>query len=1188
MAQKRWTLRILDAKAAHRAWSKRRVLVAIAAAAIAASVAAPAVAHAEKAASVPVNQPAIVRVDTPVAHSADAKLGDITFTRVDDDFTEGTKPMISMIEKREFQVTVDVDGVDAATLQQMIDNGQVKFSLAREKGAHDLANYPHQTLGGPLEDWKTVATEGAPSTKLFNNIDMKAVEKDGKTSLVLHFGNEILFGIDNPTGSIVLSGMYDYAGAYKLSCALDNGQVASTDVDFRVYDEYRTQVEVDEQLPQLAEKAAANGLYAKVETFGTSAQGREMKALFVAASEKDLEDYQALMKMAKEDPAAVQKKIKNGEIEYKVPIFYSNVHADEIVAVDGVMEFANDLVNCEPIDYTRLTGLTEEGRSELKTEMDADGTVWSDLIKDQVTGVGYIRGNGGNSNGVDYGETRSVGGLNDASADLSEEQFDLYYNRGTQRFDSKEILKHVFFVLIPSENVDARTTVCRTNGNGFDLNRDNTYQTQPETKAMTRLVAKWSPISLHEVHGYYQQYQIEPCSPTHDPNNEYDLFIDKALEQGEYFASVSVANNETLNSAQIPMRDYLKRQDDGSVAWDTPFDDMSTSYTPQYAMMHGTNAFTIEIPVATSDGVHALEYGFIGNAQFVVENKDDLFMNQLERWRRGVENIDSPEIRKYYVSQHDEKGAEADTFRPNDNENHNFFPEYYVIPTGAESQQDRAAAAESIQFLIDNDVKVSRLTKDTKVGDKTYEAGTVVVDMHQAKRNMANCALYPNLVINDWSAGSLYSEPVTNFSAFRGYDMDTVRTVGAFPKESLEQIGEAPKFETNVKGEGVVTVISNNGLDAVRAVNDLLEQGAKVGLITEGEHEGDYVVSTADFGLVEGKYVLNATQGNETPKASNIKNDLSVYVPKAYGNTQVSDADGNKGGMVGYNNRLNTNGNWDLFAMAKQMGFKLAGSPDEATVIAGSQYPADADEVAAKIKAGTPYVGYTADALQFVKDAGLAELDYAEEVGWMGFDALTTVEFPEDDIVTATYKAEGDYLMYGYGGNYFVKIPQGAKTLVRTTDDDFVEGFMCQEFIDKYKGQVQAISVVDGDTDMVLFANTLTNKAHQQDDYRYLTASIYSRALDGDFAEIPAPENPGTPAKPDTKPNPDTKPDTKPGADAKPDAKPGSDAKPGAKPGNGSTPQTGDATDSGAGMALAGAVTLALGGTLYYRRRQQN
>ena len=1168
MAQKRWTLRILDAKAAHRAWSKRRVMVAIAAAVIAASVVAPVAVRADEAATAPTT-PAIEQV-------VDAK-----------DVAQGTSIKISMTNKRSYRIPFAVENVDVETLQQMIDEGKVKFSLTRDKGLFDPAVYPNQTLGGPLEDWKTVATKDtrrgvdAPSVNLFKNIEMTAEEYDGKANVVLTFDNEMLFGVnglDNRARALVRSRMFDYVGTYQLTCDVD-GQTVSRDVDIRPYDEFNTQEEIDAKLPQLAEKANANGLYAKVEAFGTSAQGREMKALIIAADEKDLEDYQALKKMAMEDPAAVQEKIKNGELEYKVPVFYSNVHADEISAVDGVMEFANDVAEAKPFDYTRLTGLTDEGKAELKAEMDADGTVWSDLIKDKVTGVGYIRGNDGNGNGVDLGGSGSVSGLNDASADLTDEQFDQYYTQATQTFDSKEILKHVFFVLIPSENVDARSVNVRTNGNGFDLNRDNTYQTQPETKAMTKLISEWSPISLHEVHGYYQQYQIEPCSPTHDPNNEYDLFIDKAMEQGEYFASVSVANNETLNSAQIPMRDYLKRQDDGSVAWDSPFDDMSTSYTPQYAMMHGTNAFTIEIPVATSDGVHALEYGFIGNAQFVVENKDELFLNQLERWRRGVENIDSPEIRKYYVSQNDEKGAEADSFRPNDNENHNFFPEYYVIPTGAESQQDRAAAAESIQFLIDNDVKVSRLTKDTKVGDKTYEAGTVVVDMHQAKRNMANCALYPNLVINDWSAGSLYSEPVTNFSAFRGYDMDTVRTAGAFPKESLEQIGEAPKFETSVKGEGVVTVISNDSLQAVRAVNDLLGQGAKVGLITEGEHEGDYVVSTADFGLVQGKYVLTATQGNETPKASNIKNDLEVYVPRAYGEFK-KDADGNEFGLKNYDNRHNTQGNWDLFAMAKQMGFKLAGSLDEATVIAGSQYPADADAVAGKIKAGTPYVGYTADALQFVKDAGLAELDYAEEVGWMGFDALTTVEFPEDDIVTATYKAEGDYLMYGYGGNYFVKIPQGAKTLVRTTDDDFVEGFMCQEFIDKYKGQVQAISVVDGDTDMVLFANTLTNKAHQQDDYRYLTASIYSRALDGDFAEIPVPGNPDTPAKPDTKPNPDVKPDTKPGADVKP----GADA----KPGNGSTPQTGDATDSGAGMALAGAVTLALGGTLYYRRRQQN
>ena len=52
--------------------------------------------------------------------------------------------------------------------------------------------------------------------------------------------------------------------------------------------------------------------------------------------------------------------------------------------------------------------------------------------------------------------------------------------------------------------------------------------------------------------------------------------------------------------------------------------------------------------------------GFIGNAAFVAENKDRMFTNQLEFYRRGMENIDSDAIRPWYVSQSDEIGAEAD------------------------------------------------------------------------------------------------------------------------------------------------------------------------------------------------------------------------------------------------------------------------------------------------------------------------------------------------------------------------------------------------------------------------------------------------------------------------------------------------------------------------------------------------
>ena len=129
MAQKRWTLRILDAKAAHRAWSKRRVLVAIAAAAIAASVASPMVVRAD----VVTNTPSVPAATQTVA-AGDAKPVGITITRTDDGYTQGSAVKISMTNKRAYKVTVPVEGVDVDTLQQMIDNGRRHEGQASRRG----------------------------------------------------------------------------------------------------------------------------------------------------------------------------------------------------------------------------------------------------------------------------------------------------------------------------------------------------------------------------------------------------------------------------------------------------------------------------------------------------------------------------------------------------------------------------------------------------------------------------------------------------------------------------------------------------------------------------------------------------------------------------------------------------------------------------------------------------------------------------------------------------------------------------------------------------------------------------------------------------------------------------------------------------------------------------------------------
>lgn len=1014
--------------------------------------------------------------------------GTITFANVTEGAGEEAADVISMTEARSFEATLPVSGKSTDDLQALIDEGKVSWSLSREEGAQDAEAFPYQYLGGALEEWQTVGTSEQPQGEFFTNIQTTAAEVDGSAALKLTFDSAMMFGydgIDNRDRSQVRDTILDYTGTYNLTCTLDGETAGTAEVDVRPYDQYRTQAELDAELPELAEQAKENGLYAEVTEIGQSAEGRPINAIFVAKEEADLDEYLELTERMETEPATVQEEVEAGTLEYKVPIVYSNIHADEIIGSDGVMEFLRALVKNEPIEYSTVESLTDEGKATLEQEMKSDGTAWSELIADEVTGVGYIQGKG-EMNPTDDPEANP-----DAAVDMTEEQFESYYNVEDRTLDPEEILDDVFFIMVPSENVDGRTYNVRTGGNGLDLNRDNTYQTQPETQAMTELIATWNPISLHEIHGYYTQFQVEPCSPTHDPNNEYDLFIDTAMQQGEAFAAAAISNNDSINSVQIPMRDYLKVTDDGSLEW-VPFDDMSSSYTPQYAMLHGTNAYTVELPYGSQDAVVAVKYGFVGNAEFVSENKDEMFLNQLERYERGIENIDPDEIRPYYVSQSDEPGAEADVFRPRYEENNNFFPEYYVIPVDATSQQDRAAAAEMVEYLLRNDVKLVQLSEDFKVGDTTYAAGTVVVDMHQAKRNMANAALYKNMVIDDWT--SLYSEPVTNFPDQRGFDTDIITTPGAFDDAKLADLTEPIELATEVDGEGDIVRIENSGVEAIRAVNAMLDEGVNVGLVTGGDAEGDYVVAASDFDAIKDDYVLDAHKVSEAPEAKVIKTEIKVYVPGAVPEFMTTE-DGTEYGLKDYQNRLNTTYNMDMFALGQQMGFTLVDSADEADIIVGNQ--ALTEEEGKLVAEGKPYVGYTANALESVASLGV-DLTYNADA-MMSYDALTTVEFPEESIVTATYVGEGDDLMYGYGGTFITGVPEGAKVLVKTTDDDPIEGFMSADHIAKYKGTIQAIDYQQDGYNMTLFANTLTNKAHQQDEYRFLTAAVYSKLLGDDF-----------------------------------------------------------------------------------------
>lgn len=1016
---------------------------------------------------------------------------------------------ISLSETRTFKVVVPVADSKVDDLAAKIDQGAVTWTLKRDIDQAVADFLPHQWLGGALEEWKTIETPMQPAQDYFTDVSMSAAKVDGVPSIEMTLTANMLFGfdgIDFRCSGVGVRHALDYVGTYTLECLIDGSPVASMPVSVNAYDTFRAQLQIADELPALVDAANENGLYAELQTIGTSAHGRDIYAAIVAKSKQDVDDYQALKARMESEPDKVKAEVEAGSLSYKVPVLYSNVHSDEVIGSDGVMEFFKMLSQNKPFAYRTITGLTDKGNEQLSAEMKADGTDWSTLIADKVTGVGYIQGNGV-KNPTHPDSTADVA-CNDVdpfgpahmTVAMTDEEFRSYYNVEEFEFDPSAILEHVIFLLVPMENPDGRAYCNRTNGNGFDLNRDNTYQTQPETRAMTHFIASWDPISMHEIHGFYTQFQCEPCTPPHDPNNEYDLFIDQGIDQGEAFLACAISNNPTINASQMPMRDYLKVREDGTRFWDVPFDDMTSSYTPQYAMLHGANAFTIELPYGSQDAVEAVMHGFIGNAVYIAtpENKDRMFTNLLERFRRGIENIDADDLRPYYVSQTDGESECADAFRPRYPENGNFFPEYYVIPMASGAQGNRAGAAEMVEYLLRNCVRVSMLSSDMILpanefrGEKSYHAGDIVIEMRQAKRNMANAALYPNLALDNW--GGLYSEPVTNFPDFRGFDIDVITTQGAFDAAALEDVAAAPEVQSAVSGEGAAAIIANDTVYAVRTVNSLLDAGKKVGLIVEGDHKGDFIVAASDLDSVKDTFVFDAVLTDDVPVAKVIKAGIKVHVPGDNGEFMTDDT-GKPFGVKNYKNLRSTSYNWDRFALTEQLGFMLASSVGEADVLVGCQSLSE-DEVAA-VKGGKAYVGHGAGALSCCKDAGL-DIDFVDEGS--DYDALTTIEFADDSLITAPYRSRGDVLFYGFGGAWLTKIPEGAIALMSTTDDPFIEGFMSAEHAAKYKNTMQAFEFASDGWNAVLFANSLTNKAHQLHEYRYLATSLYSRLLGDDFA----------------------------------------------------------------------------------------
>lgn len=1027
---------------------------------------------------------------------------------------------ISLAENAQAMVTVPTNMTEEELGTAL--SGDLTLSLDRDstRGYLNPEKFPYPYQGGALDTWMTQWTKDKQPQNLFRVTEMGiSVDEAGKVSLKLWIDINCYFG--NRSGSVNYSAPHSNGGAYLGLCGYytlrvtaDGKDIVSCHAKVVPYDSFRTVYELYDDLEALA--ATDTDLYVSKESMGqTTTDGYDMPYLIVADSKESVDKWLAYTDLVESDPDLALTKLANGDFDdLRVPMFASNVHSNENAAVNGILEFAHLLLENETINVNTLEGFTDAGKELLAQEMAKQNVAVPEQIKDFASYIGFIRGENG---------YKANGSLYSGQLDLEE-----YYNVKNNEVNVKELLGDVFMVIVPEQNIEGYEHMTRTTGQGYDPNRDEANQTLFEDANAMALVNKFNPMVFTEIHGRVEAMLIEPCTPPHEPNYEYDLIAKQFIQLGEAVGMGAIANNPEHNSFEMPYRDYLRVDNDSpsGVAWTEPWDDMTTAYGSQFPVLIGTAGITWELPVYSDVASElVVPYGLMTQAMYIQANKITMLENQAKLFSRGVNNTNSNElVAPWYVDQYDRPGTQTELMRPvydGEGQNGNFYPECYIIPMDSANQKNLYDAAAEMKYLTRNDVKVNVASKEFTYDGVTYPAGTMVVSMYQAKRSLANSQLFDGTFINVWQG--LYSESFAQRSNARGYDRVIVaepaayKTIMAACPETInytQALTYLAAFATQFEGvENADVIIDNVSNDSAAAVNALLRAGKTVAIITEGSEKGNFICSYEDFMTVAKDYVLTATGVYGAGIKAAVILNPQVYLPgKPADNTSGYVETTLRSGSYNYR--------FDWLALTA-MGFTI-----KANVIVGSR--ALSDDALAAVKAGTPYMGYSTGAISgsaFMQELGV-EISSCDK----GTDFLGRVVYPNNTLVNATYINEGDDVMYEYGTNWFTKIPEGATVLVQNAGKAPLQGCICltddelTEQFNQYNNGVVGFEYQNGDLDMALFANVLNHKIHQTDEYTFISNFIFSRSLtETAYEGVAQPENPDpvNPGKPEEPGKPD-------------------------------------------------------------------
>ena len=840
----------------------------------------------------------------------------------------------------------------------------------QEQGAK--ANKISWTLDNkPISEWKTWKMEdGTFSGDPFVTIEEKAEGNDLKLSLKF---NE-LFGQDLSlrTPNNIRRTYRNFMGNHELvGVSEDLGLTIRKNIVLRPYEDFHTHDEMLASIEKSRQEAKDDRLV-QIETIGKSAQGRDVKLGIISSDQKSIDDYlNTTNPKALTKPAEMLAALKNGTLDYKLPVLINNTHADEQPAIDIITGLFNTFAT-------------------------------KDLISFQTT----------DANGLAKNVTLSV----------------------------KELLKKFIFLFDFTENPDGDVANTRALANGIDPNRDTSYQANPETRTVAGLINKWNPIALYDIHGFVKEFLIEPATPPHDPNFEYDLLSENMLENAHHMGRAGVANSK-YDSYIIPKLD-----------WGDGWDDSFSGYTGVYAMYHGILGHTIEIPEGNQESYKAGYHAVLGGISYLSQNPDKLMEMRLNFYLRGINKVEDPKAENELV------GPDGKVVGRIKNGQKKFFPDYYVIPMGLDKNNDSQQAFNMIEYFKRNGVTLKELKED--VGN--YKKGDLVVDMAQAKRGYANHILYKGSNESAWSA--MYAELLVNFPDMRGFKAEAIFKDKLFDGKLGDVTALRATRTSEINHSAPYYVIANTSDSAVKAVNQAIRQGKKVYLTDDG-----YIVDTPTFENLLGDYAIYGDALYKVPNGPSLK-ALKVYSPP------------HQFYWAGVDSPTHT-------ALAlKNLGFDLVDTPEEADVVVLESNNFDKSLVGLK-----PTIVVGGSAMQRLEKLGLIDGFDAEKFsGGSDFEGLMKAIIDDQDPLTSGYNKND--LFYSNSGNWIAKVPANFKTLATIAGSDYyIAGWWPGN--EKLANKIVAISGKYNENPLFVYAGNPTNRLHTIHFYRWISNAVFGSQL---------------------------------------------------------------------------------------------